>query len=97
MSTGRLLRGVGWTRRQHTFLPDLECASFYALDFADEVTNKREQYLLFPLEEMKLIVEKFGKVHTKYSENGLYITKNLRFHDLRDRQIHITHMYRVLC
>lgn len=79
-STGRSMRGVGWTTgRQYTFLSDLECDYFYALDFADEVTDIREQYPHLPLEETKLIAEKLGIEHPKDSKTGVDIVMTTDF------------------
>jgi len=79
-STGRSTRGVGWTTgRQHTFLSDLERDYFYALDFADEVTDIREQYPLLPLEETKLIAEKLSVEHPKDPKTGVDIVMTTDF------------------
>ncbi|ALP37417.1 transposase [Paenibacillus sp. IHB B 3084] len=79
-STGRSTRGVGWTTgRQHTFLSDLERDYFYALDYADEVTDIREQYPLLPLEETKLIADKLGIEHPKDPKSGVDIVMTTDF------------------
>lgn len=79
-STGRSTRGVGWTTlRQHTFLSDLERDYFYALDYADEVTDIREQYPLLPLEETKLIAENLGVEHPKDPKTGVDIVMTTDF------------------
>lgn len=79
-SIGRSTRGLGWTTgRQHTFLSDLERDYFYALDFADEVTDIREQYPLLPLEETKLIAEKLGVEHPKDPKTGVDIVMTTDF------------------
>ena len=79
-STGRTTRGVGWTTgRQHTFLSDLERDYFYALDFADDITDIREQYPLLPLEETKLIAEKLGVEHPKDPKTGVDIVMTTDF------------------
>lgn len=78
-STGRSTR-VGWTTgRQHTFLSDLERDYFYALDFADEVTDIGEQYPLLPLDETKLIAEKLGVEHPKDPKTGVNIVMTTDF------------------
>ncbi|MDF9845007.1 MULTISPECIES: TnsA endonuclease N-terminal domain-containing protein [unclassified Paenibacillus] len=79
-STGRSTRGVGWTTgRQHTFLSDLERDYFYALDYADGVTDIREQYPLLPLEETKLIADKLGIEHPKDPKTGVDIVMTTDF------------------
>ncbi|WP_240941918.1 TnsA endonuclease N-terminal domain-containing protein [Paenibacillus sp. HB172176] len=76
----RSTRGLGWTTgRQHTFLSDLERDYFYALDFADEVTDIQEQYPLLPLEETKLIAEKLGVEHPKDPKTGVDIVMTTDF------------------
>ncbi|MEK4462843.1 TnsA endonuclease N-terminal domain-containing protein [Paenibacillus sp. FSL H8-0315] len=79
-SIGRSTRGVGWTTsRLHTFLSDLERDYFYVLDFADDVTDIREQYPLLPLEETKLIAEKLGIEHPKDPKTGVDIVMTTDF------------------
>lgn len=63
-SEGRATRLKGWTTgRMHHLMSDLERDLFYILDFADHVTDIREQYPLLPLEETLMIADKMGVTH----------------------------------
>lgn len=60
-SLGRATRLKGIkTNRQHEFLSDLERNYFYILEYSDDVTDIREQFPLFPLEETILIAKELG-------------------------------------
>lgn len=65
-STGRVSRIKGIkTNRQHELLSDLERNYFYFLEFSEAVSDIREQYPLFPLQETLLIAKELGIQHPK--------------------------------
>lgn len=62
-SEGRVHRPTGWkTKRVHHFLSDIEYRHFLLLDWADEVTDIREQFPL-DLDRTKEISHAFGIPH----------------------------------
>ena len=70
-SEGRATRMKGWTtRRVHHFMSDLERDYFYLLDYADDVTDIREQYPLLPIEETIEIAERMGLQHPTDPKTG---------------------------
>ena len=63
-SLGRVSRIKGiTTNRQHELLSDLERNYFYYLDYAKNVVDIREQYVLLPIEETLLIANELGINH----------------------------------
>ncbi|CAM4359666.1 TnsA endonuclease N-terminal domain-containing protein [Paenibacillus alkaliterrae] len=79
-SEGRATRGVGWTTgRRHELLSDIERDYCYLLDYADEVSDIREQYPLLPLEETLMIAEKIGVNHPQDPKTGVPIVMTTDF------------------
>lgn len=79
-SEGRATRGVGWTTgRRHELLSDIERDYFYLLDYAEEVTDIREQFPLLPLEETLMIAEQIGVKHPSDPKTGVPIVMTTDF------------------
>ncbi|MBB3111777.1 hypothetical protein FHS18_003845 [Paenibacillus phyllosphaerae] len=79
-SEGRATRGLGWTTgRRHELLSDIERDYFYLLDYADEVTDIREQFPLLPLEETLMIAEQIGIEHPRDPRTGVPIVMTTDF------------------
>ena len=65
-SKGYVSRIPGWkTKRQHEFLSRLESDFFFMLEWAESVTDIREQFPLLPLEETLTIARDCGIEHPK--------------------------------
>ncbi|GAX88419.1 TnsA endonuclease N-terminal domain-containing protein [Effusibacillus lacus] len=63
-STGRASRIFGWTcGRIHHLMSDLERDYFYILEWAEDVSDIREQFPLLPLEETLSIADELGIRH----------------------------------
>lgn len=70
-SNGLATRKIGRTcNRQHQLMSNLERDYFYLLDYADSVSDIREQYPLLPLDETLLIAEKMGIPHPSDPQTG---------------------------
>lgn len=63
-SNGRVTRVKGWkTGRTHHLMSSLETAYFYTAEWADSVTDIREQYPLLPIERTLEIAMELGIKH----------------------------------
>ena len=65
-SNGVVTRIKSWTvGRIHHFMSNFERSYFYMMDWADQITDIREQYPLLPLQRTIEIAEELGINHPK--------------------------------
>ncbi len=71
-SKGRDHRLLGIkTGRMHHFFSDLEAKYYYQLEWADDVTDIREQFPLFPVSDTERIAAELKVIHPKAVASGI--------------------------
>jgi hypothetical protein len=65
--------------RQHELLSDQESNYFYIVEFADSITDIREQFPLLPIEQTLAIAEKLNIEHPRDPKTGEYVVMTTDF------------------